>query len=76
MMEGNYWIIMIKSYMRKWKIVEAVDKHIFVAKVGVSLLEVGWQKIGSAMYKSVVDTIIAITSNATDPLVCKTTALL
>jgi hypothetical protein len=50
--------------------------HIFVAKLGDDLLEVGWQKIGSAMYKSVVDTIIAITSNATDPLVCKTTALL
>ena len=62
--------------MRKWKIVEAVEMHIFVAKLGDNLFEVGWQKIGSAMYISVVDTIIAITSNATDPLVCKTIALL
>ena len=50
--------------------------HIFVAKLGEILLEVGWQKIGSAMYNSVVDTRTAMTSNATDPLVCKTTAFL
>ena len=62
--------------MRKWKIVEAVEMQTFVAKVGVNLFEVGWQNIGSATYKSVVETRIAIESNATDPLVCKRTDFL